>query len=167
MKIIDNFLSTNDFQMLKKNVFETYFPWYLSMGVVDGENPNFEPKYNYQMYHTFYDQPLTVSREFEYLHPIFNILKPSVLIRAKLNLTPNAPKNIEYGYHCDLTGKLAENATTAVFYLNTNNGYTKVGDNIVETVENRIVCFPANTPHTGATCTDEQFRVALNLNYID
>lgn len=167
MKIIDNLLSPYDFNELKRNILQNYFPWQLSLGVVDGENPVFDPKYNYQFYHTFYDQPITISREFDYLHPIFNAVKPQVLIRAKLNLTPNTPENIEYGFHTDLPEPLSKNAMTAVYYLNTNNGYTIVGDQKVDTIENRLVVFPADTPHTGATCTDESYRIVLNLNYIE
>ena len=56
--------------------------------------------------------------------------------------------------------------TTAIFYVNTNNGYTKFEDEtIVESVANRVVTFPANMKHTGTSCTDEKTRVIINFNY--
>ena len=58
------------------------------------------------------------------------------------------------------------NITTAVYYINTNNGWTEFenGDK-VESVANRIVIFDSNTMHTGTTCTDEKVRVLINFNY--
>ena len=56
---------------------------------------------------------------------------------------------------------------TAIFYINTNNGYTYFEDGQkIESIENRMVMFPSNIPHAGATCTDEDRRVVLNLNYL-
>ena len=51
--------------------------------------------------------------------------------------------------------------------MNTNNGYTKfeTGEK-VESVANRLVTFPNNMMHTGTTCTDEQYRCVMNIDYI-
>ena len=55
---------------------------------------------------------------------------------------------------------------TAIFYLNTNNGYTLFEDGTkIESVANRLLTFDANLPHTGTSCTDKQFRCVLNINY--
>jgi len=57
--------------------------------------------------------------------------------------------------------------TTAIFYINTNNGWTnfKNGDK-VESVENRLVIFDSNLEHEGVTCTDEIRRLVINFNYV-
>ena len=56
---------------------------------------------------------------------------------------------------------------TAIYYVNTNNGYTYFEDGQkVESVENRLVIMPSNLPHAGATCTDELRRVVINFNYL-
>ena len=57
---------------------------------------------------------------------------------------------------------------TAVFYVNTNNGYTifESGEK-VSSVENRMVIFDSNILHTGTTCTDERVRCVLNFNYYE
>ena len=58
-------------------------------------------------------------------------------------------------------------ATTAIFYLNTNNGYTLFEDGQrVASVANRIVIFDAALRHTGASCTDADHRLVLNLNFV-
>ena len=56
--------------------------------------------------------------------------------------------------------------TTSIFYVNTNNGYTKFEDGTkVESVANRMVIFPSNMKHIGTSCTDEKTRVVINFNY--
>ena len=56
--------------------------------------------------------------------------------------------------------------TTSIFYVNTNNGYTKFEDGTkVESVANRMITFPSNMKHTGTSCTDEKKRIVINFNY--
>ena len=56
--------------------------------------------------------------------------------------------------------------TTAIFYINTNNGYTKLSDGtIVESKSNRLLTMSSNIEHLGTTCTDQKRRVVINLNY--
>ena len=58
--------------------------------------------------------------------------------------------------------------TTAVFYINTNNGYTEFEDGTrSESIANRMVTFPANLKHRGTTCSDEKTRIVINFNYIE
>ena len=61
------------------------------------------------------------------------------------------------------------NQQTAILYLNTNNGYTKFQQNglqDVHSVANRLVTFYGGLKHAGASCTDENTRIVLNINYI-
>ena len=54
---------------------------------------------------------------------------------------------------------------TAIFYLNTCNGKTVVNGTEVESIANRVVIFPANTPHYVISQTDTDRRIVLNINY--
>ncbi len=66
----------------------------------------------------------------------------------------------------DMSEEKLKQWKTSIFYVNTNNGYTKFEDGtIVESVANRMVIFPANIKHTGTTCSDEKRRVVINFNY--
>ena len=57
--------------------------------------------------------------------------------------------------------------TTAIFYVNSNNGYTEFENGaIVESEENRMVVFPAEMKHRGTSCTDKKIRVVINFNYL-
>jgi hypothetical protein len=49
--------------------------------------------------------------------------------------------------------------------LNSNNGYTLFDDGVkVLSVENRLVLFDCTRLHTGASCTDADDRLVLNIN---
>ena len=62
--------------------------------------------------------------------------------------------------------KLLKQSTTSIFYMNTNNGYTKFEDGTkIESVANRLVSFPSNMKHKGTSCTDEKTRVVINFNH--
>jgi hypothetical protein len=94
------------------------------------------------------------------------IIDPRLLIRIKANLTPRADKIVEHGFHRDIEPPIP-NATTAILYLNTNNGYTVFEDGTkIDSVANTFVSFPSDTKHTGSTCTDTKFRGLINFNYI-
>ena len=82
--------------------------------------------------------------------------------RLKINLNPKAHKVFEHGYHIDINIP----SKTAIFYLNTNDGYTafETGEK-VESVANRLVVFDSNIKHTGTTCTNQKARLVLNINY--
>ena len=70
-------------------------------------------------------------------------------------------------YHIDLEDVKSDIMTTAIFYLNTNNGATefKSGEGI-DSIKNRLVVFPKNTYHRAVSQTDMDKRIVLNFNYI-
>ena len=84
------------------------------------------------------------------------------LMRVKANFTEKKDKNYESKMHIDF-----QDCTTAIFYLNTNNGHTKFrGLNKIESKKNRVVIFDSNLYHCSMDCTDEPYRIVFNFNYI-
>ena len=85
------------------------------------------------------------------------------LYRIKSNLTPRSFFNRSGGgYHIDGY----DWSHTSVYYINTNNGYTKFKNGTkVKSVENRMVVFPSHLMHQGYTCSDQLKRVVVNFNY--
>jgi hypothetical protein len=50
--------------------------------------------------------------------------------------------------------------------MNTNNGYTYFEDGTkAKSVANRLIKFDNVMYHSGTTCTDENQRVVININY--
>ena len=166
----DNFLDKDYFQELKNIVFNRKFAWYM-FGVID-KNPSGialkkgDPRNDYQMVHIAYDYHRACSDLYHHLQPMFDIMGLYACHKVKVNLLKREEKIIEHGLHIDII-EAPENNLTSIFYLNTNNGYSKfeTGEK-VESVENRLVTFPSNLRHTGSTNNcDAQFRCVMNINW--
>ncbi len=160
-RVIDNFLSKEDFYKIKNFMLSDEIPWYFNDYVTTNEVD--KELNNYQLTHTFYKNFGPTNQSFINLVPLIEKINPISLIRIKANLVPRTENIHEHGWHTD--NKL--NCTTAVFYINNNNGYTKFknGDT-VDSIENRLLVFDSNLEHTGSSCTDQKIRCVLNLNFI-
>ena len=175
MKIEDNFLDQKDFEELQKFLMGNMFPWYYN-SIIDF----YEDEDKYQFIHVFYDNYAPTSSVIENINPILAKVEPISIWRIKANLITRTPNIIENEFHVDMSrvykdgveidsggqNKLLKQSTTSIFYMNTNNGYTKFEDGTkIESVANRMVSFPTNTQHKGTSCTDEKTRVVINFNY--
>ena len=167
-EIIDNFLDKNSFHKLQQqflgNVNE--FPWFF-YNIID----NKEEKNKFQFVHIFYLGVSWNSAQNGLLEPILQKMQPVSIFRIKANLIPKTSDIVENLFHTDLKNLIPSEKqlmqwTTSIFYVNTNNGYTKFEDGTkVESVANRMVTFPANMKHTGTSCTDQKRRVVINFNW--
>ena len=165
MKIIDNFLSEDNFKTIQHFFLSTDLPWFWSTGISGNE----QGIQYYQFVHKFFDtkNPFQNCQSVKYsgfLQPILNKLSPAYIYRIKANLRPHTSSHIISEWHTDM--KL--NQKTAIFYINTNNGYTlfKDDDMRVYSLANRLCVFDGHTEHAGASCTNESRRIVLNINYI-
>ena len=122
----------------------------------------------FMFYHMF-QNAIPCSPYFEKITPLLVKINPISLLRIKANLLTRTPNIIENTFHVDGAGYPEERLkqlTTSIFYVNTNNGYTKFEDGTkVESIANRMVTFPSNMKHKGTSCTDERTRVVINFNY--
>ena len=175
MNVVDNFLDKSEYDTLYNHIIGStvtqQFPWYFNSKKIDDVNID----YNFQFVHNVIqngkiDSPVT----FEVLKPLLNKLKPKGLIRIKLNLTTKTSKIIKYPLHRDINVKdekdieqlKKDNYKVAIFYMNSNNGYTYFEDGKkVKSVANRLLKFDNVMLHSGTTCTDENQRVVININY--
>tara|TARA_Y100000385_G_C13000475_1_gene596958 strand:+ start:489 stop:1004 length:516 start_codon:yes stop_codon:yes gene_type:complete len=164
MEIINNFLPQDQFDLLVNQCNSLQFR--INNGV-SGESDGTD-KHDWQLSHWFYQLPFEINNEtFYMMTDILRKLDPTILSRAKLNINYNTETIHEHGYHNDCDKNQMHIFESAVFYLNTNDGYTKFEDgSIVESVANRLVKFPASLRHTGSSCTNAKYRMVLNLLYI-
>ena len=155
MKVIKNFLEEREIYKLKNSMLNTWFPWYHQDGttyVNDG---------TYQLTHTYCANGIANSPHLNKLDYLLEKLNVDKLERAKVNYQYRESKINVQNYHIDFA-----DLTTAILYMNTNNGYTKFKNgNISPSVENTLVMFDSNLEHAGTTCTDAPFRIVLNLNF--
>ena len=161
MQVIDDFLPEEQFLDIHNTMLSSSFPWYYANSVVSNDLLCQE-KYNYQFGHSFYYNYGFQSEYSKIIVPILEKLNPVAILRIKGILLAREEKNIEHGYHIDNV----HNTKVAIYYVNTNNGYTKFSEGPkVDSISNRIVIFDSHEYHTGSTCTDEKVRVAINFNY--
>ena len=158
IKIIKDCLSKEDFANIKNTLFSDYFAWYLNLGVNEALD-------NYtQFTHVFFNNYIQNSNLLDNLKPIINILNPLALIRVKANLLTKTEKIIKHGFHVDQNFK----CTTAIFYVNNNNGYTEFENGKkIYSEENKLVIFDTFLKHTGTTCTDTNQRIVINFNFVE
>ena len=158
MEIIDNFLSENDYILIKNTMFSNNFPWFLNpvLDSMRGENDSLE------LTHSFYYNYSWNSNSSNIIYPILNKINPSAILRIRAALMPKKISQIENAWHTDNDS----DCITAIYYVNSNNGYTKFENgSIVESIANRFVFFNSQALHTGTFCTDEDFRCLINFNF--
>lgn len=160
--VIDDCLNADAFENIKNTLMGANFPWYYNAFKVEKED-SLDSLHNYQFTHMFYKSFAPASQHISLLDPLLVALNPAAIVRIKSNLTPRTEEIVEYRLHIDEPGF---NGTTAIYYVNNNNGYTRFSDGtIVESKENRLVTFDSNIYHTGTTCTDQKVRCVINFNY--
>lgn len=158
MKIINNCLSKEELILMQNLMTNNQFPWFISWGVSNDNNKD------YQFTHNFHDGITSRSYYFNLIDPFIKILNPNSFIRIKANLLLKTNKIIKHGYHID---NKIQKSKSAVFYVNNNNGFTQFKNGkISKSEENKLIIFDTELPHTGTTCTDAEFRIVINFNYI-
>ena len=160
IKVQDNFLSSSDFKELYNLLMRGDFPWFTCTIVL--EDILCSEIDNWQLSHIFTSRQ-SQSPFINALSGIIERLDGDDMIRIKANLNPRTESIVKHGFHIDQS---KDNVKASIFYVNTCDGYTEFEDGTrIESVENRLVTFPANMPHTGTSCTNNPFRVVINFNY--
>jgi len=162
-KIIDNFLDKDISEQIQRSCLGNNIdavPWYISRYVAHN-NEDFPVGY---LYHSFYKDYQPTSPFFNVIAlPICQKLNMTALMRVKGNCFPSTSSLQEHDWHKDFEVP----HKGAVYYVNSNDGFTILSDGTkVESIENRLLIFNSATPHRSTNCTDEQFRITINLNYM-
>jgi len=186
-KIIDNFLSDSDFTELTNNILPSVdgnsnannFTWKYLKGHVrkdfDKEDldESFKKVTNIEVLKPIHDWFLThilhigmhSSPLLSHIHPLINTMSVLAFFRIVVNLTIQQEKKGRTLFHIDLKDKNVS-MLTSIFYVNTTNGPTLLEDGTeIECRANRLVTFPYETYHAGVLCTDQPYRIVINLNY--
>ena len=165
IEIKDNFLDKEDFDKIKEVYNSPNIPWAMGDILYDDEiNSEVSVLDNLQFINPVYSMNQPVSQLFDYWIPILKKTKAVALYSIKINLNPRTPKIYEHGLHTD-TGFMCK---TGVFYINSNDGYTSFEDGTkVESVENRFVSFNSDMKHSGTSCTNQKYRLVMNINYFE
>ena len=161
IEVIDNFLSEEDFKKVSAGMNSDMFPWYFNEAVADPQDTK-----NFYFTHIFYRDSKVESPNFNtILMPLLQKLPHGNLYRAKANLFVRQDKQIINGKHVDLTDA-PPNFHTAVYYVNSNNGGTLLGEELIQSKANRMLIMKENLEHSSVGPTDEKKRIVININYI-
>lgn len=166
IQIKDNFLNQKEFTELQNLMGRPAdFPWFY----IDSTQERSVAE-DFYFTHVFYNNH-TPTAAIMTMAPILKLLHPISLWRIKANLQPRTyPLRLSPEvFHNDMEF-LPEHKlkfwTTAIYCINTNNGYTEFEDGErVESVGNRMVTFPAKTKHRNTSCSDSKTRITINFNY--
>ena len=166
--LYDDYMDINYYNYVSKIIIDNKdFPWY-SNKIVSGNNVKIDEKLNHQFTNVFYNKK-PLNECYELFAPLLQSLNYTKLLKAKVNMTLYNNSIVEHGYHIDMPwdSEYTETGMTAVYYLNTCDGYTKFdGGEKIQSISNRLVKFPANLLHTGTSTTNKKCRYVLNINYI-
>ena len=170
LKIIDNFLTDNDFNLLVSNTVGRNDGHQVQFRVVSNVE-NFgaiEENWSWYMINMLYlkDTPQNeiCGKIYEMFVPKFKQLANfKALIRIKINAYPYTNVVKEHKGHIDFDYE----HVGAVFSLNTCDGYTKFSDGTKsESIANRIVFFDASKEHSSTTTSNAKLRYNINFNFI-
>ena len=182
MKIIDDFLPPEQLKTLQDTIiFGGTFPFYLSSHL--NNNDTESDFWEWYGYHLIYNTP----HEHIYHHVIVNQMgkgrvgvnersyynlvwneifskkiNPDKLLRIKANFYPHTQTVKEHSSHVDYDFSHAG----AVYSLNTCDGYTRIGEEVVESIENRMVFFDASELHNSTTTSNAKGRININFNFL-
>ena len=152
-----NFLDKELFDPFKKVIFSDLFPWFWRDHQYNSDEGFFG--------HDFYWRHKPCSPFYEhYIVPIIIKLKCNMVSGVRVNCLVKDKNKHFSNFHCDRVF----DCTTAIFYMNTNNGYTLLGEKEkikIESEENKIVIFNSQTKHCAVSQTDTDRRIVINFNY--
>jgi hypothetical protein len=167
-KIIDKFLSEEDFSEIKSFFIFNKLPWYFNKEDVSIDDNQPLQNKNGFFYHSIYNNWQFEGNYPKQLQNIFLKLNMFAPINIRANLNFRDIDCVASKWHCDYEGL---NSKTAIFYLNTNNGKTllKINKKIipVDSIENRMLIFNSEIKHMSKYQDDVHKRYLININYIE
>ena len=157
MEIIDNFLPENEFKQIQDLICGVGLPWIHVDLVADANDYS-----DHYFVHQFYNNYCPQSSAFELIRPFFSKLDVKALIRIRALMYMQKESLLEHKPHQDFLFP----HKTALIYINTNNGFTRLADGTkVESVANRVLFTNGSEFHNSSNCTNQPYRAVLTVNY--
>tara|TARA_R110001592_G_scaffold132413_2_gene346976 strand:+ start:7247 stop:7735 length:489 start_codon:yes stop_codon:yes gene_type:complete len=161
MNIHKKFLPPLIFKNIQSNIMSEKMPWYFINGI-NGINDDY-----FKFTFTFLDDLKINNEMIKLINPLLLKINTKNFYSIKVNLLTKTNKIIEHGYHTDFNSDSKKfKGKTALYYINTCNGYTKFKNGKkIKSEENKFVEFDTKIEHTSSSCTDEKNRIVINFNY--
>ena len=185
MKLVDNFLNSNQYSHLMHN---TVHKMDFEYKIIRNNDANLagnefwkksESKLDdrYYLIHMFYNTHASnhQSNVFHLVEPLLQKIevKKERIIRIQLNYYPKTLFKQKNSWHIDYAPNKNIKCKGMVYSLNTCNGTTDLVDSNtsklfphkVKSIENRAVFFDAFRLHRSTTCTNAPFRANIIFNW--
>jgi len=168
MKVIQNFLDKEQFKVIQDIVMNKgggvdTMPYFFQNFVAFEDTTLGDSYFIHTLYELNFNKcDLYISNYYtDILKPILRKLQIKSLTRAKVNMYPRTSEIVEHKAHSDFpyTHK------GCVFSINTCDGYTKIGNKKIPSIENQAIFFDSSIPHNSTTCTNDKGRFNININY--
>ena len=155
MNIYKNFIDKDHCNKINNVMLGIDFPWFYAKHQTTFKDSSF-------MGHCFYKDNKINSSFYYLVEPIINKLNPTKIINIRCALCLKRPMTSEW--HSDFTNATSKDKV-AVYYVNTNNGYTIFKNKKIKSEKNKIVIFDGNMKHKVKYQTDKDTRTVINCNY--
>ena len=161
LEVIDNYLDDETFKQMENIMVQTKFDWHYTEDItthLGSDNPYF------YFCHQFYLQKnFETSQFFDICIPLLRKLEPTAILRIKGNMYINQGIGVvEHSEHKDYEFS----HFGGLFSINTCDGYTRIGDEKIPSVANRMILFDTSVPHTSTSTSDSKYRMNINMNMI-
>ena len=132
------------------------FPWFYKKNQT-GKDSSF-------LFHCFFAENKINSTLYYLIEPLVKKLNPSKLVNIRANLCLKRP--MKSNWHSDFDNlKSTPKSKTAIYYVNTNNGYTIFKNKKIKSEQNKMIVFNGDTKHKVKYQTDKDTRIVINFLY--
>ena len=180
--IIDNLFTKKDQKVIKDNLFDPFFPWYLIEHRNKKEKfsslPKISKQKNVEEYvkfvHVFSEGDKNLSKYSKIITSMIKVILQKFnidqlkIIRAKANLQTSNVK-IKNNKHSSPHVDMNENHFVILYYVNNSQGETflfkknKIWKKI-NPKQGRVLIFNGDIKHAAGYPVDNQIRVVININ---
>ena len=159
VKTFEKFLHDDDFYPLRDRLLSDDFNWFHREKQVAWDTQPFIDYFT----HSIYNNHEITSDYYHLIMPFLKKMYFRAIISIIVNLVTMKPESVVSDFHIDYEYK---DSKTAIYYLNTNNGYTEFEDGTkINCDENKLVVFNSQIKHRLASQTDKTKRVVINFKY--
>ena len=156
MNIYKNFIDKKICKQINKTMLSVDFPWFYRKNQTTGDSSF--------LYHVFFANNKLNSYLYYLIEPLVKKLNPSKLVNIRANLCLKRP--MKSNWHIDFDKlKLTPKSKTAIYYVNTNNGYTIFKNKKIRSEANKMIVFSGDTMHKVKYQTDKDARLVINFRY--
>ena len=169
MKYVDKFLDNHLLQRIRNDLLDEQSTNWICIKNISGHSIEKDCYFTHMLFDTEMNSNKLLEDTGVPCSPkywIVDVLKEAIgaenLIRVKANLYPRTDILVSHKPHKDY----AFDHKAALLSLNTCDGHTNVDGTEVASVKNRMLFFDPQVTHNSTNCTDQQFRINININYV-